>query len=186
MLPTPTSAKRQVCQIDVKGINTCHYMVLGTCAASIGYHRAYLKDLCRSTQYVHAHCSHHSSAQGELLILLWRTSIQQQQAFYVAGPALRPETDSFLTCLHLLPRVPHFFSEGERDPSLFCSISGIFSAEINEQRRLQNSQFLQMLTYWTAYLLNCLLTGAFRSFADIFIYVTNNKFLYINSHNYIY
>jgi len=31
---------------------------------------------------------------------------------------------------------PHFFSEGERDPSLFCSISGIFSAEINEQRRL--------------------------------------------------
>src|SRR6218665_1710099 len=30
-----------------------------------------------------------------------------------------------------------------------------------------------------AYLLNCLLTGAFRSFADIFIYVTNNKFLCI-------
>src|SRR6218665_3969441 len=43
--------------------------------------------------------------------------------------------------------VPPLFSEGERDPSLFCSISGIFSAEINEQRRLQDSQFLQMLTY---------------------------------------
>ena len=34
--------------------------------------------------------------------------------------------------------------------------------------------------------MNCLLTGAFRSFADIFIYVTNNKFLCINLHNYIY
>src|SRR6218665_1234841 len=52
--------------------------------------------------------------------------------------------------------VPPLFSEGERDPSLFCSISGIFSAEINEQRRLQDSQFLQMLTsatelltYWS-------------------------------------
>src|SRR6218665_3065445 len=43
--------------------------------------------------------------------------------------------------------VPPLFSEGERDPSLFCSISGIFSAEINEQRRLQDSQFLQLLTY---------------------------------------
>src|SRR6218665_1788087 len=46
---------------------------------------------------------------------------------------------------------PRFFSEGERDPSLFSSISGIFSAEINEQRRLQDSQFLHMLTYWTVY-----------------------------------
>src|SRR6218665_943667 len=50
--------------------------------------------------------------------------------------------------------VPPLFSEGKRDPSLFCSISGIFSAEINEQRRLQDSQFLQnllteLLTYWS-------------------------------------
>src|SRR6218665_2547439 len=53
-------------------------------------------------------------------------SIQQQQAFYVAGPALRPETDSFLTCLHLLPRVPHFFQRGNAIPHYFAAFLAFF------------------------------------------------------------
>src|SRR6218665_3330273 len=49
-----------------------------------------------------------------------------------------------------------------------------------------NKEDFKTHSFLNAYLLNCLLTGAFRIFTDIFIYVTNNKFLCINSHNYIY
>src|SRR6218665_1894373 len=63
--------------------------------------------------------------------------------------------------------VPPLFLEGERDPSLFCSISGIFSAEINEQRRLQDSQVLQMLTYRTTCLLEPFAVSQFRRYIYI-------------------
>ena len=75
------------------------------------------------------------------LLFSWTNPIRDVRYQWCSGGATRGNA------------VPPLFSQGERDPSLFCSISGIFSAEINEQRRLQDSQFFQMLTYWTAYLL---------------------------------
>src|SRR6218665_3611673 len=74
--------------------------------------------------------------------------------------------------LHAPPEKYLYTSPAPEKPEkyLYTPIPSICSAEINEQRRLKDSHGSS-----TAYLLNCLLTGTFRSFADIFIYVTNNN-----------
>jgi len=43
--------------------------------------------------------------------------------------------------------VPPLFSEGNAIPHYFAAFLAFFSAEINEQRRLQDSQVLQLLIY---------------------------------------
>src|SRR6218665_2963408 len=65
---------------------------------------------------------------------------------------------------------PEKYLHAPPEKYLYTPIPSICSAEINEQRRLKDSHGSS-----TVLLINCLLTGTFRSFADIFIYVTNNN-----------